>query len=223
MSVNKERELRSYQFEIRAESNKEGVSTLSGRPIVYDSPTDIGGWFTEVIDRGALDGADLTDVPLLVNHNREMIPVARSRRNTPNSTLRLGVDANGLLFDADVDVENNMTSRELDSAVRRGDIDEMSFAFFVDAERWENLDTDYPTRHIEKISKVAEISAVTWGAYKTTEIFARAKDALDNAKLALDNARSAANDNKDSLDNEKRSKELELEKAKFEALMKWSD
>lgn len=223
MKDKKERELRSYQFEIRAENNGEGISTLSGRPIVYDSPTDIGGWFREVIDRGALDEADLTDVPLLVNHNREMIPVARSRRNTPNSTLRLAVDGQGLMFDADVDTANNMTSRELDSAVRRGDIDEMSFAFYVKSERWENLDSDYPTRHIEKISKVGEISAVTWGAYKTTEIFARAKDALDNAKLALDNARSAANENNDSLENEKRSKELELEKAKFEALMKWSD
>ena len=83
MSVNKERELRSYQFEIRAENSGEGISTLSGRPIVYDSPTDIGGWFREVIDRGALDEADLTDVPLLVNHNREMIPVARSRPTEP--------------------------------------------------------------------------------------------------------------------------------------------
>ena len=59
---------RSYQFEIKAE-NDSGKNVIVGRPIVYDSKTDIGGFFEEVSDRGALDKTDLTDVRFLVNHD----------------------------------------------------------------------------------------------------------------------------------------------------------
>lgn len=189
MKNKKEFERRSYNFEIRATDNENGTKRLSGTPIVYDSPTDIGGMFQEVIDNGALDGANLKDVPLIVNHNTEMIPVARSRRNTPNSTMRLMVTANGLDFEADIDTERNATALELYSAVDRGDLDGMSFMFSVSGERWENLETEYPTRHITKLGVIAEVSAVTWPAYQATTINARSKEALDSARSALENAR----------------------------------
>lgn len=182
-------ENRSYSFDVRSDAREDGIATLSGRPIVYSRATDIGGWFEEIIEPGALDGADLTDVPLLVNHNERMIPVARSRRNTKNSTLRLAVDGEGLTMEADVDIENNATSRELNSAVTRGDIDGMSFRFAVSEQRWEKLDTDYPTRHILKFSKIGEISAVTWPAYDATSIYARSKEALESARAELESVR----------------------------------
>lgn len=198
-------EQRSYTFEIRAERN-EGISTLRGTPIVYGSPTDIGGWFREIIEPGALDGANLKDVPLLVNHNERMIPIARSRNNTPRSTMRLIPTAEGLNMEADIDVERNATARELDSAVERGDLDGMSFKFSIADERWEDLETDYPTRHILRFDTIAEVSAVTWPAYAATEIYAaRSKEALESARSALESAGSHAN----SLDSE-----LELLKAK---------
>ena len=184
-----EMERRAYTFEIRSEHRDDGTSRLYGTPIVYSSPTDIGGWFREIIDPGALDGADLRDVPLLVNHNMEMIPVARSRRNTPNSTMRLIPNDRGLDIEAYVDVERNATARELDSAVERGDLDGMSFLFSVDSERWDDLETDYPTRHILRFGKIGEVSAVTWPAYPSTNISARSKEALDSARAALDRAR----------------------------------
>ena len=188
--MKKELEQRSYQFEVRSEKRENGISTLRGQPIVYSSPTDIAGFFREVIEPGALDGANLKDVPLLVNHNDSMIPVARSRNNTPNSTMRLAVVATGLEMEADIDTERNMTARELDSAVERGDLDGMSFKFSVDSERWENLETDYPTRHILKLGYIAEVSAVTWPAYQATSIYARdCKKALENARSALESAR----------------------------------
>lgn len=205
-------EARSYNFEIRREKREEGGSRLSGRAIVYDTATDIGGWFREIIDRGALDGADLTDVPLLVNHDRHMIPVARSRRNTPNSTLRLLVNDFGLDFEADLDTERNMTARELDSAAERGDLDGCSFEFWVDEERWEDLDSDYPTRHIIKFAKIGEISAVTWPAYDTTTLNARSKEALDSARSALESARQRQ---APAVDTAEINKELELLKAKL--------
>ena len=202
-------EQRSYVFDVRSDAGENGIRTLRGTPIVYGSPTDIGGWFREIIEPGALDGANLKDVPLLVNHNESMIPVARSRNNTPNSTMRLTPTMAGLDMEADIDVERNSTARELDSAVSRGDLDGMSFKFSVGDERWDDLDTDYPTRHILRFDTIAEVSAVTWPAYNATEIYAeRSKLVLDNARSALDSARE--DQDCSSLDSE----ELELLKAK---------
>lgn len=183
-----ELERRSYMFEVRAESG-EGRNIITGRPIVYDSKTDIGGWFAEVIDRGALDKTDLTDVRLLVNHDTRKIPLARSRRNNGNSTMQLSVNDFGMDIRAMLDIENNPEAAALYSAVARGDISGMSFLFSVDSERWDNLESDYPTRHIISIGSVVEVSAVTFPAYDTTEIFARSKEALESARSALDNAR----------------------------------
>ena len=83
----------------------------------------------------------------------------------------------------------------------------MSFMFGIDGEEWEDLDSEHPTRHIKSISTVIEVSAVTFPAYKATEIYARDKTALDNAKIALDNARA-------SVDTDKEKRELELLKFK---------
>lgn len=185
---NKELERRAYAFEVRAEENERG-KIITGRPIVYNSRTDMG-YFDEIIDPGALNDTDLTDVRLLVNHDTKRIPVARSRRNNGNSTMQLSVDAFGLNIDwASLDVEGNPEAAALYSAVRRGDISGMSFMFSVDGESWDDLESDHPTRHITKIGSVVEVSAVTFPAYRATEINARSKEALDNARSALDRAR----------------------------------
>lgn len=181
---------RNYEFECRAEQDDEKGSILVGRPIVYESKTDIGGWFSEVISRGALDKTDLKDVRFLVNHDTSKIPLARSRKNTENSTMKLSVDDDGMSIRVILDTENNSEARNLYSAVQRGDISGMSFMFGVDAEEWEDLESDYPTRRINSISTVVEVSAVTFPAYESTHINARDKSALDNARKVVDTARS---------------------------------
>ena len=201
-------EQRSYICEVRAEATDKG-NKIAGRPIVYESKTDLG-WFDEVIDRGALDGADLTDVRFLVNHDISKIPLARSRRNNGNSTMQLSPDYEGMAIEALLDTENNSESKSLYSAVQRGDITGMSFMFSIDGEEWENLDSDHPTRHITKIGSVVEVSAVTFPAYDSTEISTRSKEALDNARLALEKVKEQR---EQSVETD--SKELELEKAKF--------
>ena len=85
------KEIRSFDFEIRAQNDEKRGNYTDGRAIVYDTPTDMG-WYTEIIDKGALDSTDLKDVRLLVNHNTDMIPLARSRNNTDNSTMQFTVD-----------------------------------------------------------------------------------------------------------------------------------
>lgn len=204
--------LRHYQGqEFRAVNNDAGDSILSGHPVVYERQADIGGWFAEIIERGALDGCDMTDVLFFVNHQQNKIPLARSRRNNGSSTMTLRIDDTGLAMEAHLDTENNPDARAVYSAVSRGDMDGMSFAFNVEDEEWTGLDTEYPTRHIRKISKIYEVSAVNEPAYDATDISARDKEALENAKNALDNVRSKGLDSPN---------EIEVYKLKNEILSK---
>ena len=185
-------ELRAFTFEVRAEQDEQHGNILTGRPIVYDSRTDLG-WYDEIIERGALMETDLRDVRFLVNHNTDMIPLARSRNNNANSTMQMSVDDEGMLIRVDLDVENNTEAKNLYSAVERGDIDGMSFMFTVDGDRWDDIESDHPLRTITNIGKVMEVSAVTFPAYEQTSISARGLDsALDNAKSSLDSAKAEA-------------------------------
>ena len=208
MGEKKKLEKRAYTCEVRAESNDDNGAVLTGRPIVYNSRTDLG-YFDEVIELGALDGADLTDVRFLVNHNTDMIPLARSRRNNGSSTMQLSPDLEGLNISVRLDVENNADARSLYSAVSRGDISGMSFMFSVSDEEWEELESDHPTRRIKSIGSVVEVSAVTFPAYDATEINARSKEALESARSALESVRQQPATSVETED------ELELAKAKF--------
>lgn len=210
----KELEQRSYNFEIRAEETEQG-NIIIGRPIVYDSKTDLG-WFDEIIERGALNGADLTDVRFLVNHDLSKIPLARSRRNNGNSTMQLTPDERGMAIRVLLDTENNTEARSLYSAVQRGDISGMSFMFAIKDEEWDDLDQEHPTRRIKSISTVVEVSAVTFPAYDTTEINARSKEALESARQAVETAREQKAAQVETRDKNN----LELEKAKFEFISK---
>lgn len=183
------KEIRAFNFEIRAEQN-EGRGRLEGRAIVFGQRTNMG-WYDEIIAPGALDDADLRDVRMLVNHNVDMIPIARSRNNNANSTMQLSVVDEGMDIRADLDIENNADSRSLYSAVDRGDVSGMSFMMIVAGDKWDDQDTDHPTRTITSIRKVFEVSAVTWPAYEQTSIEARGLAyALESAKASLESARA---------------------------------
>ena len=205
MATNKE--IRAFNFDVRAEQNEEHGTFLTGQPIVYNERTDLG-WYDEIIDNGALADADLRDVRFLVNHNTDMIPLARSRNNNVNSTMQMEIIDNiGMSIRVDLDTDNNSEAKSLYSAVKRGDISGMSFMFTVDEDRWEDIDSDHPVRHIVKLSKVYEVSAVTFPAYEATSIQARGlADALDSAKASLDSVKA-----------EKR--EIERKKQKIRILM----
>lgn len=198
---------RAYNFEMRADNDEKNGDFVSGRPIVYDSMTDLG-WFNEVIERGALDKTNLKDVRFLVNHDTSKIPLARSRNNNENSTMQMEVDEKGMKIRVNLDTENNTEARNLYSAIKRGDITGMSFMFSIDKAEWEDLESDHPTRRIKSIGQVLEVSAVTFPAYESTEISARDKEALESAKATLDSVRRSTLE----------SEELVLEKAKIKAL-----
>lgn len=184
----KELEQRAFNFEIRAEQSEELGNIITGRPIVYNSKTNMG-CYDEIIAQGALTNTDLTDVRFLVNHDISRIPLARSRRNNGNSTMLLSTDNDGMFIRVTLDTENNSEARALYSAVSRGDVSGMSFCFSINEEEWTDLESEHPTRTITDIGTVVEVSAVTFPAYDSTEIEARSKAALESARSALDKAR----------------------------------
>ncbi len=210
----KKHEIRSYDFDVRAKEDEEHGTYLEGQPIVYNSRTDLG-LYDEIIEVGALKNTNLKDVRFLVNHDFNMIPLARSRNNTKNSTMQMTVNDEGMSIRVNLDVEGNAKAKELYSAVKRGDISGMSFAFYIDKEEWEDLKTEHPTRRIKSISEIFEVSAVTFPAYEDTNISARNdKMVLESAKDVLESARRSMDiDNADSL-------ELEKEKIKIKLNLK---
>ncbi len=171
---------------------------VEGLAAVYDQETRINdccGEFVEVIRAGAFDETDFSDVRLLVNHDFNGIALARSRRNNKSdkpNTMQLTVDKEGVHIKADLDTENNEQARALYSAISRGDMDGMSFCFYVSEEnqRWSKAD-GVVKREILKVDKVIEVSAVNFPAYEGTSIDSRSLDsdrrALESARAALDN------------------------------------
>lgn len=204
------KEIRSFNFDVNANENEKHGHFIEGRAIVYDAPTDMG-WYTEIIENGALDNTDMRDVRLLVNHNTDMIPLARSRNNNANSTMQLSVvPGEGMDMRADLDTENNADAKALYSATMRGDISGMSFMFVVDGDKWDETNAEHPVRTITSIKKILEVSAVTFPAYEQTSLEARGlSSALDSAKESLESVRA-----------ERRALELAKAKAKLKMEVK---
>lgn len=184
------KEIRAFNFDVHADQNEEHGHFLSGMPIVFNARTNLGQ-YDEIISPEALANTDLRDVRFLINHNTDMIPLARSRNNNENSTMQMSVGEEGMEIRVDLDTENNAEAKSLYSAVNRGDISGMSFMFMVDEDKWEGVESDHPTRTILAISKVLEVSAVTFPAYEQTSIQARGlSEALDSAMASLESAKA---------------------------------
>lgn len=184
------KEIRFLMIDIRAEQDEDGVAYIEGYPIVFNQETEVGGLFREVIEPDAVTESLLRDVALMVGHDFGMIPLAHSRRNNENSTMRLSIDEHGVKMRSALDVVNNPKAKEAYSAVKRGDLSGMSFAFTVDKDSWEDLDTERPLRRITGIGKIYEVSLVAFPAYTGTSVQAASEgDALDSVVASLESAR----------------------------------
>ena len=162
------REIRLAEIRALEPTNDEQEMIVEGRAIVYDSPTVMyeidGAKYYEVIQRDALDGTDLKDVPFKYNHSDSVMVMARTR----NKTLELIPDDQGLLVRAKL--ANTTAGRDLYELIKRGDIDKMSFAFTVAKEAY---DKKTRTRKIIRIKRIWDVSAVDTPAYQDTYISAR--------------------------------------------------
>jgi HK97 family phage prohead protease len=156
--------------------------TLNGYASVIDAPYDlyggpaVGGW-SEIVVAGAFDKTlrENPDVQLLVNHTG--LPLAR----TKSGTMRLSADQVGLKVAAELDPTDPDVAA-LRPKMARGDIDEMSFAFRVLRQEW---DEDYTERRLLEISlHRGDVSVVNYGANPATSATLRALAELGQRNAA---------------------------------------
>lgn len=138
----------------------QGYATTYGSSYpVYGGP-DAGGW-NETIARGAAKKSlsENADVRFLINHDG--LPLARST----SGTLTLEDDEIGLFSEATLDMANPK-AQEVKSVLSRGDADQMSFAFRVVRQEWNDQRTERIIREVELL----DVSVVTYPANPATQI-----------------------------------------------------
>lgn len=137
-------------------------------PYVLFTDPDTGDEYREQIDPKAFDGADMTDVIFLYNHDGQVM--ARQK----NGSLKLSVDEHGLKVHADL--SGSERAREMYEEIRSGLVDQMSFAFTVEEEKY---DKKTRTRTILRMRKLYDVSAVSMPANPGTDISARSATWVD--------------------------------------------
>lgn len=159
-----------------AEFRAEGADSrrISGRAIVFNSPTVIGGCFREMILPEAISDELLanSDVVLTLEHNPAAGVLGRSCKG--EGTLQLERRDDGVYVTCDLP-ESPLGDTVLEG-VRRGDYRQMSFCFVVGDQRWEVCDDDIEQRTITSISRIYDVSIVAFPAYKDTSVAARSEE-----------------------------------------------
>jgi HK97 family phage prohead protease len=151
----------SAPVEVRKADNKR---TVSGYAALFNSETDIGGYFRETIAPGAFSGTLGSDVRALVDHDH-----GRVIGRTTAGTLRIAEDETGL--SVEIDLPDTSDGRDLAVSLERGDISGMSFGFQVTKEQWDETG-ETPLRTIMAVD-LFEVSAVAFPAYPDTTIALR--------------------------------------------------
>lgn len=163
--MTKKIERRTYTVQdVEARQADDGTMRISGYAAVFnDSSVPLP--FIERIAPGAFRKtlSETPDVRLLINH--EGLPLAR----TKNGTLTLTEDSRGLYMDAVI--ADTQEGRDLYTLIQRGDMDQMSFAFRVIRQKWNENRTE---RLLTELSLAdGDVSVVTYPAYPTTSVEAR--------------------------------------------------
>jgi len=162
------KEIRTAELRIAQLQENNTDQIVEGYALVFDSPTVLweydGIQYKEIIQRGALDGADLSDVPFKYNHSDNVMVMARTR----NKTLQLIIDDKGLNIRANL--AQTTSGNDLYKLIQRADIDKMSMAMVVSDDEY---DSKTNTRTIKKIKKLYDVAAVDLPAYDQTSISAR--------------------------------------------------
>ena len=195
------KEIRKLDLQFRAEETENKNMEIKGYAVVFNSPEKYG--YTEVIDKHALDEADMSDVVLRYNHNDSFIVLARTR----NGSLKLNTDDVGLMMEAKL--QDDITDhKNIFNAIKSSLIDKQSFAFTVDEDSYD-YDTD--TRTILKIGKLYDVSVVDQPFYNATDVSV-AREQNDEFMEKREQLRKQ--------EEEKREKQKELEEKKKELLDK---
>ena len=196
-------EKRSYAGEVRAESRDDEPTHIIGYGSVFNTMSEVMWGFREIIMPGAFDDVLEDDVRGLFNHDPNFI-LGRSKAGT----LSLSVDETGLKYD--IIAPDNPTIRDLVIApLKRGDITQSSFAFKIarNGDEWYENDDGVIIREIHKISRLYDVSPVTYPAYQEASSTARSleawKEARDSGTIAKAVSQKAARERFLSLINAK--------------------
>jgi HK97 family phage prohead protease len=146
---------------------------VGGYAAKFDSVYALG-WFDEVVRKGAFDGAEMSDVVALLNHDDNIV-----LGRTSAGTVLLEVDEVGLKYT--IDLPDSPNGRNAYEAIRRGDIKESSWAFTVESQTWTERGRNEPDlREIVKIKRVYDVSPVTYPANPDTSVAERSKPKTEN-------------------------------------------
>lgn len=166
-------EIRNTTFQVTANEEDE-KRTVEGYALLFGVSSDNLG-FEEVIERGALDGVlGKSDVFALLNHDRSKGILARAKNG--NGSLSLEVDTKGLKYR--FEAPKTALGNELLENLRRGEIDQSSFAFTVadGGEKWERQKNGVWKRTISKFERIYDVSPVYNAAYSKTSVYMRGKE-----------------------------------------------
>lgn len=174
MPVKPNREYRNMKLEVREITDGEDEMIVTGYASTFEEPYklfDGEGWeYWEVVDRGAFDNTDMSDVIFQYDHRGRVF--ARTR----NKTLEVKPDDEGLFIQADLG--GTAIGRELYEEIRKGYTDRMSFGFTVTGESEEREKDENGivkfTRRITQVGKLYDVSAVSIPANDGTSIGADA-------------------------------------------------
>lgn len=154
-------------IETRGEGDKK-TSTLRGYAAVFNSRSEVLGWYREILMPGAFAApiAERQDVRALLNHDPNIV-----LGRTTNGTTRLSQDGTGLL--SEIDLPDTQAARDLATSIARGDINQMSFAFSTRDYQWDVEDGEY-VRVVRSVKRLYDVSPVTYPAYSATSVGLRA-------------------------------------------------
>lgn len=154
--------------QLRAAPDGTGGTRLlfTGYASVVEAPYVMRDWYgdyTEIVRAGAFTKtlAEEPDTIFCLNHGWDGAPMAR----TKPGTLRLSEDTTGLATEADLD-GSRADVYQVQSAMEAGELDAMSFAFYVIRQLWS---PDFDQRDIIEVDiDGGDTSVVTWPANPST-------------------------------------------------------
>lgn len=173
---------RSRPTQFRADAPADGQPLLiEGYFVVFDQPYYIDDFCEEVIDRHAFDGADMSDVRALIDHNPRL---CLGRRNEKVQTLDFDIDETGVYARIQINPDDT-DAMSLRARVLRGDVDQASFGFEESIVEYTDLPDGRLRRTVRGVSKLWELTVCTFPAYEQTSVSARSRkgDALHRELL----------------------------------------
>lgn len=163
------RQTRSINSQFQTRDDGDGKRYIEGYFAVFNSNYQLWEGASESVAPGAFDDTLGDDIRALIDHDSRLV----LGRNTAH-TLELRQDEHGLWGSVEIN-PNDQDALNLYARVQRGDVDQCSFGFDIVAEDYEvreNGDVHWTIRKV----KLWEVSVVTFPAYESTSVKARAKD-----------------------------------------------